>query len=225
MYFVTDLHLLVIKMTIEEVEENLLVISYKDDDKKNADKAFSNLYWEYSRYLGKVIGNALKGMGIYDEDLFETVKNNTFITVYKKPLSFSSKGAKNDKGFKGWLATIAKNELKQLLEEYFQKDNELTPEIKESMIESMDVPTELQQSINHKTLNDAMANLSERDRHILRTLYLYYEEGRKTPSEVLDMLCKLYDTTRANIRQIKSRSEKKIIKYFAKRTSLKPLKK
>ncbi len=212
-------------MTIEKVEEILLIISYKEDDKQGADKAFCQLYYEYSHYLGKVIGNALRGMGIYDEELFETVKNNTFITIYEKPLSFSSKGAKNDKGFKGWIATIARNELKQLLEEYFQKDSELTPEIKESMIESIVVPTELQESINHKTLNDAMANLSERDRHILRTLYLYYEEGRKTPSKVLDMLCKLYDTKRPNIRQIKSRSEKKIIEYFAKRTSLKPLKK
>jgi hypothetical protein len=53
---------------------------------------------------------------------------------------------------------------------------------------------------------------------------MYYEEGMKTPSDVLDLLCEMYGTTKPNIRKIKERSEKKIIEHFSKYTELKPLK-
>jgi len=212
-------------MTIEEIEDILLIISEQEENEKDASKAFTCLYRGYSRYLGKVVANALKERGIYDEHLFNAVINNTFHKLYLDPLSFSFKqSAKDDKSFKGWLAVVAKNELKKLINEYY--DERFTSELvgDEAVIESIDVPEEFQRSINQKTLYKALKILSERDKHILRTLYLYYEEGKKTPSTVLDRLCRMHDTTKDNIRQIKRRSESKIIEYFAKNTELKPLK-
>jgi|SRR5690625_1410485 len=212
-------------MTIDEIENILLSISDKENDIDNAYAAFDSLFKEYSRYLGKVVNNALKNMGIYDEDLFNTIINNTFLVVYEKPLKFNfRKEAQDDKSFKAWLATIAHNELKQLLQEYFSKESEISVVINEKDIESTTIPEEIVESINNNILQSALATLSERDRHILMTLYLYYEKDKDTPSDVLDLLCKMHKTTKSNIRQIKRRSENKIIEYFEKHSDLKPLK-
>ncbi len=212
-------------MTIAEIEDILLIFSDKEENQANAEKAFVELYRSYAPYVGKVVGNALKNQGIYDKSLFNTVLNNTFLILYEKPFSFEfKKKAKDDKSFKGWLAVVAKNELKELLKDYFQKEEELTTNVEEPISRSLEVPDNLAESINHKNISNALKSLSERDRHILCTLYLYYEEGRDTPSSVLDQLCELHQTTRSNIRQIKRRSEKKIIDYMIKNTSLKPIK-
>lgn len=55
-------------------------------------------------------------------------------------------------------------------------------------------------------------------------LYSYHEEGKNTPSATLDVVCKMFDTKKDNIRQIKKRSEAKVIEYFSKISILKPVK-
>ena len=94
----------------------------------------------------------------------------------------------------------------------------------EPAIISEELSLEVFESTNIKVLNDALNTLSERDRHILLTIYLYYDEGKNTPSDTLDLLCEMYGTTKVNIRKIRERSEKKIIDYFSQHTQLKPLK-
>ncbi|AZI20600.1 sigma-70 family RNA polymerase sigma factor [Chryseobacterium taklimakanense] len=155
----------------------------------------------------------------------QTVINNTFFKLYENPLIFTfPHNVDNDKPFKAWLSVVAKNELKRLLQEYYQTSD--LPETLniESAIVSEDIPSEIFESVNIKVLNDALNTLSTRDKHILLTLYLYYEEGKNTPSNVVDLLCNMYETTKVNIRKIRERSEKKIINYFEKNTQIKPLK-
>jgi RNA polymerase sigma factor (sigma-70 family) len=212
-------------MTVEEIEELILIISDKLDDKLAADKAFTKLYKGYSRFLFSVVSSVLKSMGIYDEQVLATVINNTFFIIYEKPLAFAfPTDAADDKSFKAWLSTVAKNELKRLLNEYHGKTSSLELVKEELVLESEDLGTDIFESVNLKTMNDALETLSVRDKEILMTLYLYYEEGKNTPSEVLDLLCKVHDTTKENIRQIKKRSEKKIVEYFSNYSQLKPLK-
>src|SRR5690606_40598801 len=113
---------------------------------------------------------------------------------------------------------------KRLLAEYYKDTISLEKRSSEPAIESEELAEDLFTNVNFKVLDEALNMLSERDRHILLTLYLYYEEGKNTPSDVLKMLCKIYDTTPVNIRKIKERSEKKIVEYFSKHTQLTPLK-
>jgi len=212
-------------MTIEEIEDILLAISEKLNDENSATNAFAKLYRGYSKFLSSVISRVLKNSGIYDEHVLNTVINNTFYKIYENPLIFSFKqGAIDDKGFKAWLAVVAKNELKRLLHEYYTNMYSLETLETEPAIESPELPEGVYESVNLKIMDAALNTLTERERHILLTLYLYYEEGKNTPSEVLNMLCKMYNTTKMNIRQIKVRSEKKIAEYFSKHTQLKPLK-
>lgn len=212
-------------MTIDEIEETLLLISEKSNDEGAAIAAFTNLYKSYSKFLNAVISGALKTCGIYDEHLLNTVLSNTFFKLYENPLIFSfPKDALDDKSFKAWLSVVAKNELKGLIKEYYHSN----PSLEESGIETADLVEELSaevfESANMKVLSDALNTLSERDRNILLTIYLFHEEGRKTPSDTLDSLCEMHGTTKVNIRKIRERSEKKIIDYITQHTQLKPLK-
>ncbi|RZK38019.1 MAG: sigma-70 family RNA polymerase sigma factor [Pedobacter sp.] len=210
-------------MTKEEIEDILLVISDRSDNEKEAVEAFAALYRGYSKFLYSVVSASLKQRGIYDEHLADTVLNNTFFIVYEKPLSFSfPSDASGDQKFKAWLATVAKNELKRLLLEFY--DNTVQMDVLASEPVDEGIPDDVFDSVNYKILDGALSALSERDRHILMTLYLYHEKDKNTPSNVYSMLCKMYNTTNANIRKIKERSEKKIVEYFSKYSQLTPLK-
>lgn len=212
-------------MTKEEIEDILLAISDKEHDECAAVSAFTILYRGYSKFLNSVVSRGLKDRGIYDEEILNTVLNNTFLIIYEKPLIFSfSAIAENDLSFKAWLSTVAKNELKRLLEEYYKDSHPLEIVVSDPAIEEIELDEEIFESANLKTLNEALLLLSERDRHILRTIYLYHEEGKNTPSYVLRNLCEMFDTTTANIRKIKERSEKKIAEYVSSKLQLKPLK-
>lgn len=210
-------------MTVEDIEHRLRLISAKDTNECSAVNAFTELYKGYSKFLMSVVSSGLKSMGIYDEQVLNTVINNTFNILYDKPHAFSFPlGSHNDRSFKAWLATVAKHELKRLLKEYFGTTAFIDVGQAEPL-ESEEISDEIFQSANLKMMSDALASLSERDREIIWTLYLYYEEGKNTPTAVLDHLCKIHNTTKENIRQIKVRSEKKIIEYFSKHSQLKPL--
>jgi|SRR5690606_898606 len=212
-------------MTIEEIENILLVISEKSNDEDSAVAVFTTLYHGYSKFLNSVVSSVLKNRGIYDEQIMNAVVNNTFYKLYENPLIFSfPEKAVDDKGFKAWLSRVAKNELKRLLAEYYKDIVSLEKMSSEPAVESDELAEDLFVNVNFKVLDAVLNMLSERDKHILLTLYLYYEEGKKTPSDVLRMLCKMYDTTPVNIRKIKERSEKKILEYFSKHTQLTPLK-
>ncbi|SDX21099.1 RNA polymerase sigma factor [Aequorivita viscosa] len=212
-------------MQLDELEEVLLTISYKEDDEKSSLDAFNTIYRAYSKLLSAIVKSNLKKMGIYNQQLYEATINNVFIKLYENPLSFEiPKNAKNDNCFKAWLSVVASNEIKKLIKEYYNKEKLLEVISDEPVIESEDINEELADSVNKKLMIDALNSLSERDKAIMFTLYNYYEEGRKTPTNVLNDLCKLHNTTKLNIRKIKERSEKKIIEFFAQHSQLKPLK-
>lgn len=213
-------------MLLKELEDLLLNISYKEEEKVLAEGSFSLIYREYSQYLMNVIVSNLKGMGIYDEELAQAVLNNTFLTVYEKPLKFSvPSDAEDDKCFKGWISRISRNELLSQIQQVTSKEKRFSDlNLQDVNLELEDIENDFFESVNHKLLKDALNTLGERDREILLAHYLYYEEGKNMPSDVLDKLCLIYSTTKPNIRQIRKRSEGKIIAYMTKNSQLKPLK-
>lgn len=216
-------------MEIEKLEEALLSISYADENTENAESAFNTLYREYSKFLFAVVRKNLSNIGINDNHLTETVVNNTFIKIYYNPLKYTlptDELDKTDRSFKAWISKIAKNELHDLFKEFkvfevISAENISERAFNEIYIDTKNINTE---SLNTKILEDALNLLSERDRDILRALYLFHEEGKNSPSEVLNELCNFFGTTKDNIRKIKERSEDKIIKHFSKHSQLIPLK-
>jgi len=208
-------------MLIAELEETLLIISYKEENEKEAQIAFSKLYKEYGKFLYSLVKKREK-----DTQIVSATVSNVFLAMYDNPLSFKArKGETSDGSFKAWLSVVAKHELLKLYKEYFDEKISFNESDSDSSVfESTEVDENQLENINFKILQGALDSLNERDREIMLTLYTYYEEGKKTPSEILELLCKKYNTSKDNIRQIKVRSEAKIIDYFSKVSPLKPIK-
>ncbi|MDD5569658.1 MAG: sigma-70 family RNA polymerase sigma factor [Bacteroidales bacterium] len=213
-------------MEVEKLEELLLSISYKEENIKNAESAFNILYKEYSKLLYSVLKN---NFGIRDKQFLNAIVNNTFLAIYENPLfTTPDNSQKNtDNAFKGWILQIAKNELQDLLQDFkilnIKTSDNNEPVFIETYIDAEKDNINIE-SINAKILKNALDSLPERDRDVLRFLYLYQEDGKKTPSKVLNNLCNYFGITKENIRQIKVRSEKKIIEYFSKYSQLKSIK-
>lgn len=212
-------------MQTQQLEDILLTISYKEENEKESLDAFNLLYKEYSKLLSGIVKKNLKDMGIYDVELHQVVINNVFYKLYEKPLLFSvPRDAKNDNCFKAWLSVVARNELISQIKQYNRKERLFDSASEESLLERVEINPEVTSGINFEIMQGALDSLSQRDREIMMMLYNYYEEGKKTPTEILDEIAALHKTTKPNIRKIRERSVKKIIDYFSKRTELKPIK-
>lgn len=213
-------------MTLEELEEVLLSIALKDDNPNDADTSFLKLYRHYSVPLQSIIKVVLKKMGVYNVELMDTALNNTFVKIFENPpLDFKIKEDNTlDNCFIAYLVTITKNEILNLLKpKDYNKMTVLESDVPDVAFEEFEIDDSFV-GINAKTLNDALNTLKQEHKEIILALYNYHEEGKKTPTEVLDILCKTYGTTRDSIRQIKKRGVDKIIEYFSKNSNLIPLK-
>lgn len=212
-------------MEFKDLEDILLAIALKDDDLATAHDSFSVLYRSFSKPLQSILKNVLKNMGKYDEELLDVVINNTFYSIYDKPpLEFELKGNGNlDDCFLAYLVKIAKHNIFRQLKTFYGKEVYLESDIPEMVFEEEELE-ELEESINVKILNQALNQLKPEHKEILLALYNYQEEGKKTPTEVLDVLCETYGTTRDNLRQIKKRAEDKIKEYVKNNSNLIPQK-
>lgn len=209
------------------LDDLLLQIAYRNEDEKAAEEAFSELYRRFSPLCLQSISNCFPAIS---KEIHNDVLSNTFLEVYLNPMKFNFNENKHknvEDAFCAWLFIVAKHELFDLIKkskeekklnivddpnEYFE------PSIDFEKLDSEFV------SNNIKILNKALESLSEKHKGILLMLYAFYEEGKNTPGHVLDMICDLYSTTRPNIRQIKKRSEKKVIEYLEKCSNLKSVK-
>jgi DNA-directed RNA polymerase specialized sigma24 family protein len=208
------------------VEELLLIISDKEKDLEQSNKAFSTLYYRYSIFLNSAVINQLKSKGIYDKTFVDTIASNVFVEVFSNPLNFSYNEKDHqteDIAFKAWICRIARFEFADILRESikFNKMNLLSrdgilQDQTENFTDDMDII-----SNNRKLLDKSLECLSDREKHVLLACYDYYEDGKNTPSEVLDMLCQYWGTTRDNVRQIRKRALDKVKAYLNNSIKLK----
>lgn len=201
------------------VEELLLNISEKASNKHQADEAFTELYYRYSKFLTSAVQTHMRSQGKYIKEIVDMVVSNVFIEVYHNPLNFSfdpQKHASEIMAFKGWIVRIARNEFYDIIKQSSQRENRLRLVGDEDLL-NPPVEIEVEEEFicnNRKLLDKALEGLNDEERYVLMSCYDVYEEGRYTPSDVLDILCEKLSTTRANIRQIKKRSLDKVKNYL-----------
>ena len=210
------------------IEDLLLIISDRENEEKQANDAFYQLYRRYSQILLDSINSVLNKRGISNNELSQATLNNVFIEINEKPLNFnydSTKSKSEDTAFRSWIYRIALNELNDLTRSSmnFLKVHSL---IEESEDYDKFIEINLEEeflSDNRKLLDQALSGLSVRDKAILLTYFEYHEEGKNAPTHVLDEMCKYWGTTKDNARQIKKRSLKKVIEKLEQLSTLKTI--
>ncbi len=209
-------------MKNEPIENLFLIMSMKDDDKEQAEKAYNEFHSRYSKYLyGIIISVAIKFKNTYDyEELAENVFQNTLLTIWEKADTFMKiedvASEKKERRVKAWLGKIARNEMFQLLRDYKTASEKITYDTELiNEINLVDEPiVENQPKFEKKLLNNALKTLKPRDKDILLAYYQYYEKDKNMPSEALDNLCRMFDTTKDNLRQIKKRALDKVNSFI-----------
>jgi RNA polymerase sigma factor (sigma-70 family) len=206
------------QLTNEALAELFLLMAMKEDNRQDAEKAFSKFYNLYKDYLYTVIKKVCKSWQMYGDDLIQDVHQNTFLTVYENAENFiqieNIPFERQERHLKAWLGKIAKNEMFQLLRKQ-REDNEKTTYLPDlSYFDDKEIEKFLPMSENMLLVEKALNSLNERDRDILIT-YLMFEDGnKKLPSEEIQRLADLWDVLPDNLRQIKKRSIEKIKKYI-----------
>lgn len=197
--------------------ELLRLISHQYDE-RNRQRAFTVFHDRHKDFLWRALTSICHGN---DDELKRAVFNNTFVNVFQYSGSFkinldASPELVSQK-VQNWLLTIARREYKSLLVKGYYPPDSL---FKEEIPEKPDV-VESSTTYGEELMRDAIEQLSARDQHIVRAYWQYYKRGKgkqglKLPDHVLDELAARYHTTKENIRQISSRSTRKIKAYLEK---------
>lgn len=202
-----------------------IIEGLKSEENENLLNFFQSMFFQ--KFKGYVYKLAMQRCISFPDpaQLASDVTQQTFINAFKKikdfDLSREPKLERHEFMIKAWLGTIGNNcfnkeyekrKYEVYLDDYSSKIDDNSFDLFESLYgcEIVDIPNEFR-----STLNEAMNTLSEEQKYVLLT---YAEEGciksnRHLSQEAMARLCKLYNTSSANIRQIKKRSLDKIIKH------------
>lgn len=207
---------------LNETDEDLLVIISMKDDVDSSNLAFVEFHKRFRRFIYGMAKKVTINLPNSDE-IRDAIFQNTLINVYKYSESFSAEGESDPEIVKrrihGWLIKIAKHELLSLLRnnQPIIDPEELNEAYGETLNLDEDNSEEL--SYNEQIVGEALKLLKDRDQHVFMTYWLYYESGERAqaknlPPEILEELASKYETTPENLRQIISRSKKKVFEYL-----------
>lgn len=203
-------------MDVEYSDEDLFVLmSYKKEDEEGAKEAFRVFYDRYKKLVWTLCFRTCTSLDAENgKELADCVFNNTMMAIYEHP-TYDSRKAR----LSTWVSRIARNETLDLFREYGIIDNRVSPLNEATTAAVSDEDVEEYEAPNKRLLNAALALLSERDREILVTCFMYQDGNKHLPDEVLSDLSRRYSTTSINIRQIKKRSLDKVKTYMLQQNS------
>ncbi len=197
-----------IRQDCMKADELMRVIREKvDSDREEAMSAFGELYDIYKDVLWglcvKVCGNNATADLVYERTL-KNIQNHPNYDYQKYKVSFVT-----------WMSRIAQNAWRDVIKKSVPIADDAIDDIIASEV-CLD-EEDRGPSANARLIDEAMAELTEREREILK-IYLTYDTDKRlhVPQDVLDELQKRYQTTPANLRKIKSRALEKVRDYVVK---------
>lgn len=192
-----------------EAEELMRVIRENiDSDRQKAMKAFGKIYEKYCEVLWTVCVKVCGGNAVADKVFGET---------WKKILNHPNYDYTNNKvTIMTWLSRIAHNARLDILKKELPMFDYTIDDYLETEI-GIEEEKDIELSFSAQLIEGALAELSEKERDILKT-YILYDTDKKShvPDEVLDELKERYQTTSTNLRQIKKRALSKVRDYIRK---------
>jgi RNA polymerase sigma-70 factor (ECF subfamily) len=152
-------------MTEYSDEDLLVLMSFRKENKKEAEEAFLAFYNKYKKFLWSLCYSiCTKSKGISEgEELAKDVFNNTMMSIYENSHTYDSKKSKVNT----WISKIAKNEMFDL-----QKgESEFIP-FNEDIYSISEIDSEEDDSFispEKRILDEALNELSEKEKDILLT--------------------------------------------------------
>jgi RNA polymerase sigma factor (sigma-70 family) len=202
-----------------DIETHLLVIAEKEESPSEAKKSIALLYETFKEFVYNVTNKHI-GFILQHEELALTITSEVFMIIWNSPLDWEfdiGKHKTQEDGFKAYLSTIAHYKLLEELKKIKEirkreltiiddEDSEWKWVLDEDEYSFLD-----EELIKKRNLVDAcLAEFSEQKRDIIRMYYLLYDDEKRMTREKIDLMEKTFQTTWQNIRQIISRSKKKI---------------
>ncbi len=200
-------------------EELLVYMSLRSEDPAAAEEAWAEFY---NRHLGYVFAHCKKAYSTVLGDLgVSDLVQETFVRAFERAETFKSRGSTDGDAIRrrvrGWLGRIAN----RLFLDTFRGPAETTlPEsdrIAATSPEDVD-DCELDQATPRvKLIREALATLTERERHVLRVTADWYQADRvhqRVSKAEMTTLAGQLQTTAVNIRQIRKRAIDKIRDYI-----------
>jgi RNA polymerase sigma factor (sigma-70 family) len=193
-------------------------MAMKEDNRQDAEKAFSEFYNRYKNYLYTVARKACKSWEKYGEDLVQSVHENTFLKVFERAESFlfidDFPIERQEKRLKSWLGSIAHREMFLLLRQFKEEKEKIEYHNDLSFLEDSEEDIIPEKSETFLLAEKALNSLSERDRNILVTYLLFQVDNKNLPSNEIERLAEMWGVLPDNLRQIKKRSLAKVKEYI-----------
>ncbi|RLD66389.1 MAG: hypothetical protein DRI84_04900 [Bacteroidetes bacterium] len=192
-----------------------------ENNSRQVQSEFFNRYKSFLLQICRIRCKHFDGGEQLAEDIFQNtmIKALNGINLLHKRISVET--TNTQKHIKAWLATIARNEFREFLRKNPEEKKLSNPfrlkideievyfELNDNKDEVIEKPT-----INKEKLDAGLSLLSDREKHILLVYMEYYnpiEPNRHLPDNVIAQLCNQYNINSTNLRQIKSRSLRKLM--------------
>lgn len=182
--------------------------------------AWAELYSRHCVYVYAICKRAF--LSILRPEQIEELVQDTFIRAFQKANTFSTDPlldiAGQRKAVRAWLGAISEN----IARDYF-RDQPLVDFVDEEALDSYAAQPVDENSDGNSAgleiLEAALATLSDREQHVLRTTAFWYKPGadnQRLPNKVMENLAADLNTTPANIRQIRKRAIAKVREFIEK---------
>lgn len=201
-------------------EDLIFYMSLQREDRGAAEDAWEEFFF---RHRGYILGVSRRFRATLGDLGVEDLAQETLVRVFEKAHTFRPLGCgdinRERARVRAWLGRIANNLFFSSLRRQPTIDFVDDPHasIPETPTQEDPCP-EPSESTPRRLLREALGILTEREREILLASYAWYEPGvgcQRMPSEELKLLTEHFQTTPANIRQIRARSFDKLEQYIA----------
>ena len=125
-------------------EDLLVIMSMQEDDRGEAEAAFSEFHRRFKDFLWAFSYKLCEGMRVNRKQVAQDIFQNTLLVVYQKADVFKMKTDNVDEDVKAWLVGISRNQLKQYIDKATKGKRNLVfldkyPDVEESLKEPDDV--------------------------------------------------------------------------------------
>ncbi len=220
------------------LEDLFLLMSWKDQDRPEAEKAFTQLYQRYVRYLDYICSKFKLYYNSNDIEMQQSIRNDVFILAFEKAgilLDFKKGIGEKEKDlmFRAWLAQTAKwfflgilrdhkkeKEQVEAANPYMNVENEEDGSKSKlpRFVEYTDIPDGIAEdeseslfiSAEHAQLELALAQLSEKEKDITLTYLNLEDKQGNIPPEIRKKLAQAYKVLPESLRKTKQRTLQKL---------------